>query len=212
MSKGKCFIYGAGGHAVAVLGTAEECGFEIDGFIDDFSHDPGRRFLGKRVFANEVISEGDTVFMGFGNNRLRQQIACDLLKRGVLLPTLIHPSAVVARTAEIAEGSFVGANVVVDPFCRIGRFCILNNGAVFCHQSQLGEGANLCPGVAIAGNVDIKERVWVGIGSSVIEKIRIAADVFIGGGSVVVKNITEENSLYFGVPAKIQKRNYQKLN
>ena len=205
----KCFIYGAGGHAAVVLGTAGECGFEVDGFIDDFSHGPERIFLGKRVFSNEAVSEGDIVFMGFGNNLLRQRIACDLLKRGVRLPSLIHPSAVIAKSAEIEEGTFLGANVVVDPFCHIGRFCILNNGAVVCHQTLVGEAANLCPGVNVAGNVEIADRVWVGIGSTIIEKIKIAADVFIGGGSVVVNDIAEENSLYFGVPAKIQKRNYQ---
>ena len=203
---GKTYIYGAGGHASVVAGTALLHGYEIAGFLDDFSHEPERRFLEKPVYSSAVLEEGDTVFLGLGNNLRRQEIALDLLKRGVILPALIHPTASISEFAEVGCGSYIGANAVVDPLCRIGRFSILNNGALVCHQTVIGEAANLCPGIKIAGNSEIGDRVWLGIGSVVIEKIRIAPDVFLGAGSVVVKDITEENSLYFGVPAKRQDR------
>ena len=201
----RCFIYGAGGFASVVFDTAEICGFEISGFIDDFSNGADRSFCDRPVYSAGVLQEGDVVFMGFGNNPMRQKKGNELLQRGIRMPALIHPAAVVSRLATVGEGCFIGATAVVDPLCRIGRFTILNKGSIIGHQTVIGEAANICPGVALAGNVEISDLVWIGIGSTVIEKIKIAGNVYIGGGAVVVKDITEEDSLYFGVPAVLRK-------
>lgn len=187
---------------MTVFGTAEICGFKITGFIDDFSNGSGCTLLDRPIYSSAVLQAGDVVFMGFGNNFNRQKIACELLQRGIRIPTLIHPSAVISSLATIGEGCYIGANSVIDPMCRVGRFCIVNNGAVICHQTVIGDAVSVCPGVALGGNVKVEDRVWLGIGSSVIEKITIARDVYVGAGSVIINDITEEGALYFGVPAR----------
>ena len=203
----KTYIYGAGGHALVVADTAAALGIEIEGFLDDFDSNPERRVLGKKVYSAAVLQCGDTVYMGFGNNAIRQKIALSLLERGIYLPKLIHPSATVAESAEIADGCYIGAGVIIDPLCKIGRFSILNNGTIVCHETVIDEAVHLCPRTVCAGKVHVGARSWLGVGSSVIEKIKISADVFIGAGSVLVKDIDESNITVYGVPAKFQKRN-----
>ena len=46
------------------------------------------------------------------------------------------------------------------------------------------------------------ERVYVGIGASILENISIVDDVIIGAGAVVNKDINIQGT-YVGVPAKI---------
>ena len=198
----KHFVYGAGGHALVVMDCAELCGFEIAGFVDDFSHASDRRVAGKPVYPATVIQPGDTVFMGFGDNKMRQQTGRDLLARGVEVKTLIHPSAVVSRYAKIGVGCYVGANAVVDPECEIGDFVILNKSSVVSHNTVIGEAAHLCPGSMCAGWCLVGERCFLGIGTKVTARIKLGADVYVGAGAVIVESCIKQGVLLYGVPAR----------
>jgi acetyltransferase-like isoleucine patch superfamily enzyme len=50
----------------------------------------------------------------------------------------------------------------------------------------------------------VGDRAFIGIGSTVIDKIRIGEDCIIGGGSVVVDDIPARTVAY-GVPAKVRR-------
>lgn len=197
------FVYGAGGHALVVMDTAEICGYKITGFIDDFDHREDRKVLGKRVFSPDAVQPGDIVFMGFGNNAMREKIGNALIERGVEVQTLIHPSAVVSKYASIGRGSFIAANAVVDPGCEIGNFVILNKCSVVSHNTVIGDAVHLCPGAVCAGWCNIGKRSTLGIGTIVRERIKIANDICFGGGAVVVKDFMESGTIAYGVPARI---------
>lgn len=199
----KHFVYGAGGHALVVMDTAELCGIGITGFIDDFDHAADRRVLGKPVFAPDILTAEDVVFMGFGDNNMRQQIGESLLARGIEVQTLIHPTAVISRYAQIGRGCYVGAHAIVDPGCEIGDFVILNKNSVISHNSVIGAATHVCPGAMCAGWCSVGKRCLLGIGTTVRERITIADDVRLGGGSVVVKDFTDAGVLAYGVPAKL---------
>ena len=196
------FVYGAGGHALVVMDTAELCGFEITGFIDDFDHNEDRRVQGKPVYAPAIITENDVVFMGFGDNKMRQQIGESLLARGIEVRTLVHPSAIMSRYAQIGVGCYIGAHAIIDPGCEIGDFVIANKNSVISHNSVIGTATHVCPGAMCAGWCTVGKRCLLGIGTIVRERITIADDVRIGGGAVVVKDFTETGVLAYGVPAK----------
>lgn len=200
------FVYGAGGHALVVMDCAELCGFEITGFIDDINHEPGRCVAGKGVYSAAILQSGDSVFMGFGDNKMRQQIALKLLAQGIEVETLIHPSAVISRYAKIGKGCYIGAQAVVDPNCIIGDFVILNKCSVVSHNSIIGAASHLCPGAICAGCCQIGERCFVGMGSSIIAHIKIANDIHIGAGAVVVENFETPGTLIYGVPARCHSR------
>ena len=57
------------------------------------------------------------------------------------------------------------------------------------------------PGAIVSGNVDIKDRVYLGTNSTIIEKKRICDDVTIGANGVVVRDIINPGT-YVGVPVK----------
>ena len=200
----KYFVYGAGGHALVVMDTAELCGFEITGFIDDFSNEPSRRVADKMVYPATVLQAGDVVFMGFGDNKMRQQIGRKLLERNVEVKTLIHPSAIVSRYAEIGTGCYIGAQAIVDPGCKIGDFVILNKNSVISHNSVIGAATHVCPGSMCAGWCSVGERCFLGIGTKLIAKITLADEVYVGGGAVIVENFCTPGVLLYGVPAKVR--------
>ena len=120
------------------------------------------------------------------------------------IPVLIHPSAVVADSVSIAEGTVIMAGAVVNPDAVIGKGCIINTCSSVDHDCCIGDFVHVSVGAHIAGTVNIGDRTWIGIGAAVSNNLNICADCMIGAGAVVVKNI-EDKGTYIGVPARIVK-------
>jgi UDP-N-acetylglucosamine acyltransferase len=86
--------------------------------------------------------------------------------------TVIHPTAIVDRRAEIAEGVDVGPFCVIDAQVRIGRGCRLYQGVYVTGWTEIGEGCILHPGVIVGHEPqDTKyhgERTYCRIGSRTV--------------------------------------------
>ena len=206
----KVFIYGASGHAHFVSNIVSLIdGLDLVGMVDDVSPERvGENFngfpiLGGRGVLPKLLTQGvRSCILGFGNCSARLELGELLINMGFLLVTVIHPGAHIASSATIGAGVVIGPGVVVDAGCVIGDNCILNNNCCVSHGSRIGMGTHICPGVTIGGDVTVGDSSWIGIGSTIIEKISIGSKSFIGAGSVVTRNITD-NVLAYGSPARI---------
>ncbi|MFW6029921.1 MAG: transferase, partial [Halanaerobiales bacterium] len=78
---------------------------------------------------------------------------------------------------------------------------IINTASIIEHDNYIEDFVHISPGVNLAGNVRVRSRSWVGIGSNVIQGVTIGSDTIIGAGSVVIKDIGEKKKA-FGVPCK----------
>ena len=212
MTKTPIVIWGASGHALVVSNIANLCGqYEIVGFVDEVN--PGRKgelFAGKRILGGcEVMSllkqeRIQHVLLGFGHCSRRVSLAGLLKRNDFQILTLVHPDAVISDKDAIGEGTVVLAGVIIDPGCKIGRYAIINNSSVICHDSIVDDGVHICPGVSIGGNVHIGLCSWIGIGSCIIERVDIGPRSYIGAGSVVIKDIPAD-SLAYGNPARVKR-------
>ena len=81
---------------------------------------------------------------------------------------------------------------------------IVNTGAIIEHDCKIGDYCHIAPGVHISGAVEIDKLSFIGIGTAIIQGIKIGKNVTIGAGSVVIKNIPD-NVIAVGNPAKIVK-------
>lgn len=121
---------------------------------------------------------------------------------GFATPSLIHPKSYVSETAIIGDSSqictfaFVGADV------SIGDACIVNTKSSVDHESILGDGVHLAPGVTLCGCVRLGKNVFVGAGAVVLPNLSIGENSIIGAGSIVTRDVPE-NVLVYGNPAKI---------
>lgn len=202
----KLAILGASGHGKIVADLAEICGWETAEFFDDASDAKGSIngcwpivgnmsdfMLSSNLYAGAVVA--------IGNNNIRSKLSETLLVRNIPLVTLIHPTAVVSRYAQIGKGSIIVAGAVINAYAIVGRGAIINTNASVDHDCHLGNYVHISPGVNLAGGVVIGDNSWIGIGASVKQQVTIGSQVTVGAGAVVVNNILD-NLTVAGVPAR----------
>ncbi len=203
-------IIGAGGHAKVVADAALCSGWQNITFFDDRWPNVDRvgawKVNGNTQSFLAQAAEFDGVIVAIGDNSIRTEKMTHFLNENIPLATIIHPSAIVSRSAKIAEGCVIFAGAVLNPDSTVGAGAIINTGAIIEHDCTLGQAVHISPGVNLAGNVSVGNLSWIGIGSSVRQCIKIGSEVMVGAGSVVVNDLPDRCTA-FGVPAKIYKTN-----
>lgn len=196
-------IIGAGGHGKVCADVAELMGYykEIT-FLDDVNKGVffGHKIVGKISDFIKFIDNTD-YFVAIGNPKVRENIFEELEKYKTNIVSLIHPSAIIARSAEIGQGTIIAAGSVINPNSRIGKGCIVNTASSIDHDAIIEDFVHVASGAHLAGTVYVGKRTWLGVGSVVINNVSITSDCMIGAGAVVVSDINEACT-YVGVPAR----------
>ncbi len=197
-------ILGASGHGKVVAEAAESSDWETIEFFDD--RWPSTTSIGEWSIVGstaeliESVRRFDGVVIAIGANIARWEKFRVLEAAGAHLVSIVHPAAIVSRSARLGAGSVVFAGVVVNAEASIGAAAIINTGATVDHDSRLGDAVHVSPGVHLAGGVEIGDRSWLGIGSCVRQRVRIGVDVVVGAGAVVIKDVRDGQTVA-GVPA-----------
>lgn len=196
-------IIGAGGHAKVIAEIILKSGDEVIGFLDDNEAIQDKEiYNGIKVIGtlkNIDMLDNNYFVIGIGNNKVRKEIS---ERKELKWYTAIHPSAIIATDVQIDEGTVIMPGVIINPGTKIGKHCIINTSVSIDHDNIIEDYVHISPGVHTAGTVHIKECTWLGIGTIVKNNVTIEKNNIIGAGAVVVKHISDDNSIYIGVPAK----------
>jgi UDP-perosamine 4-acetyltransferase len=208
----RVLILGAGAHGGAIADLiGEGAGLTVVGFSDADPTLAGRRVLGLPVLGDDAAAleavragRADGALVGVGNTALaaRRRLFELLAARGIPAPTVVHPRAVVARSASIGEGAVVFAGVVVGARARIGANAVLYSGAIVEHDSVVEPHAYLGPGVVLAGAVTVGEGAFLGAGAVVLPGVEIGRDALVAAGAVVTASVGAAERVG-GVPARL---------
>jgi UDP-3-O-[3-hydroxymyristoyl] glucosamine N-acyltransferase len=77
----------------------------------------------------------------------------------------IHPSAVIAKSAQVDPTAHIGPHCTVGERVQIGAHCVLQNGNFVGDDSALGEETHLSPNVTIHARSQIGQRVRIHAGT-----------------------------------------------
>ncbi|MDV5067654.1 acetyltransferase [Bacillus sp. W1] len=202
--KKKLLIIGAGGHGKVIADIALKMNkWEYIAFLDDSENvkiSMGIEIIGKSTGVLKYIKDYD-IFVGIGNNTIREKIQEQLEFQGASIPVLIHPHAVIGKQVFLEAGTVVMAGAIINCCTKIGKGCIINTASTIDHDNVIEDYVHVSPGVNLAGTVSIGRNTWLGIGSVISNNINIIDNCKIGAGAVVIKDITESGT-YVGVPAR----------
>lgn len=110
-------------------------------------------------------------------------------KMGLQIETVVHPSAVIARSAELGAGAQILGGAFVGSAAKLGDFCIVNSGAIVDHDCVLGRGVHIAPGAVVTGEIEVGDFAFIGANATVLPGRKIGANVIVGAGSVVTHDI-----------------------
>ncbi len=149
-------IIGYGQYGRVVEEIAIDCGYEKIAFLDDTAPDA----LDVIDNFKKYQSEYDDFVVAIGNPNVRKLLV-GKLERTYNLVTLIHPTAVVSKVADIALGCIIEPQVVIHRNAIIGKACIVNAGAVLNHDCK------------VEGYVQIGCNAVVGARETVLEGMKV---------------------------------------
>ena len=197
-------VYGAGGHAQVVIDVLRSRGIGVRRMYNDrpsVQHPasrnvtPGIRLCGPKLFPALDLP----VVLAVGINGERAELAQML---DATFAQAIHPSAIIAPTARIGEGSVILHGAIVQANASVGRQVLLNTGASVDHDCVVEDYAHISPRAALCGHVRVGEGTHIGVGAVVIPKIRIGRWCRVGAGAVVVRDLPDHCTAV-GNPARV---------
>jgi acetyltransferase EpsM len=200
-------IFGGGGHGKTLIDLLRAMGtHRIVGIIDD-GLPAGSEVLGVPVLGgtkdlSEWYSRGIRLAVnavgGIGNVAVRVKIFDTLAREGFLCPTLVHPSAVVERSASLEPGVQVFAHAYVGSAARVGFGTVINTSAIVHHDCVIGRVVNLSPGATLAGNVRVEDHAQIGMLATVNLQVTVGAGALLGNGCTVKANVPPGERVWAG--------------
>jgi sugar O-acyltransferase (sialic acid O-acetyltransferase NeuD family) len=202
----KLLIIGASGHGKVVADAALSSGGWTDiAFLDDrfgqMVPPLGMPLIGRTDDLSRFAGEYAALAIAVGDAAIRMRLVQMGQARGILMPNIVHRTAVISPFATLGTACVVFAQAVINPDTALGNGCIVNTGATVDHDCSIGDGVHVCPGAHLAGDVRVGNHSWIGIGASVKQGISIGCNVTVGAGAVVVADVPDSTTV-IGVPAR----------
>jgi UDP-3-O-[3-hydroxymyristoyl] glucosamine N-acyltransferase len=121
------------------------------------------------------------------------------LEKKVVVGTSVTVSfnAHIGEGTKIMTGANIGGKMIIGKNCFIGaHVCSVNDNNPRLNSSRLEHRAAV-----------IEDNVVIGSNVTILPHLLIKKGITVAAGAVISKNLTEENQLYLGVPAKIKINN-----
>ena len=198
MTKRPLIIIGASGHGRVLADIAKLVGYEEVCFLDD---DLTKENVIDRSTNIHTYIKTHDIFVGIGNNAVRERFLKDLKTAHAQIVNLIHPNSVIAPNVVLGKGIAVMAGAVINNGSILKDGVIVNTCSSIDHDCQIEECVHISVGAHLAGTVNVGKCTMIGAGATVINNISICEGCIIGAAGAVVKNI-EEKGTYVGVPVR----------
>jgi sugar O-acyltransferase (sialic acid O-acetyltransferase NeuD family) len=186
----------------------ETPGYEVVGLLEPQDETKvGSTLDGWPVYSlDDVPLEPEEHWVAVGVGRaILVEVTRRLEAGGFPLLTFVHPSAVVAKTVVLGEGTCVCPGAIVVGFSKLGRYTRIGPGAVIGHHVEIGDHVIVELAAAVAGAVTIGARSYVGMGAQLLDHVTVGSGSVVGAGAVVTRDVPDGVQVV-GVPARVTKR------
>jgi acetyltransferase EpsM len=195
------YLYGASGHAKVIIEILENSGIIIDGLFDDNSNIKSLCGYSCSLFTSDKLIAKELIIT-IGDNKVREFIVnkIGLVEYG----KAIDNKSIISKNSVIEAGTVVMPGAIINTGTSVGKHSIINTNVSVDHDCTIENYVHLSPGCAVAGGVQIEEGTHVGIGSCIIQNLKIGKWCTIGAGSVIIRDIPDY-SVVVGNPGRIIK-------
>lgn len=119
----------------------------------------------------------------------RQRLRNEAATAGYHMASIVHPSAVISRSAKIGAHCLIGESVVVQAFAEIGDNVSLNARAFLGESARLGDNVYLGAGVIVERQAQVGDHVTIRSGTIIAEGRKVGADTTLAAHSVIANDL-----------------------
>ncbi|NAW59693.1 MULTISPECIES: acetyltransferase [unclassified Vibrio] len=204
-------MIGGGGHASVLTEILLTQGREILAVIspEDISQRPVFRGMAHLKNDEDVLTfSKDKVLLvnGIGmmpKSGFKRKINEYFLSLGYRFETVIADSAYVSPFSKIEAGTQILPMAIIQTGVTVGSHSIINTGALVEHDCKIGAYNHIAPKATLCGQVETKENVYIGAGSTVIQGVSIGSGAIVGAGAGLTQSL-EENTIAYPARAVIK--------
>ncbi|CUO44261.1 NeuD/PglB/VioB family sugar acetyltransferase [Clostridium disporicum] len=190
-------IIGAGGIAREVAWIIEEINeinkeWNILGFVDDNEEVWGETFNDYKVLGGidylNNLKEKPYVVVAMANPKVKKCIV-EKLRNYFRFATIVHPSIRMSRFIEVGYGTIVYPGVILTVNTKLGNHVIVSGNCGIGHDTKIGDYSSILWGSNFSGYDVVEDDCLIGVGTSVIQGMKIKQGSILGAGSVVNTDI-----------------------
>jgi len=206
-------IIGAGGIGIQVADAVDEINkkknrWNLRGFLDDDEKKRGLEICGYPVLGkiDDAGIFGDCLFLlavgGSKNYYVKKKVFKKLAVDRQRFATVVHPDATVSRHSSLGFGTAVLAGARIIAETTVGDHVSILCNSYIGHNDNIGDFVTVTNSACVAGFTKIEEGCYIGMNSSIIERVRIGKWSLVGMGSVVLTDLPPF-SVVVGNPGRI---------
>lgn len=213
MEQKEIYALGVGHNTPVFIDLALDCGYEVVGlyhYNNDRTgeSDHGYEILGsfEDLFSKKSL-KGQNFLLTMGDSKIRTGLSKKIIDKGGIVPTLIHPTSVISKFANISDvGVYISAFSFVQADSSVGENTVILSHVNISHTSHVGKGCFVAGGAIIGAYTKMEDNVFVGQGAlSISGKVSIIGQgAYVGARSLLTKDVPA-NTVVAGIPAKVIK-------
>lgn len=126
-------------------------------------------------------------FLGSDMFMTRERIFRKCLELGYELPNVVHPS-VINESVKMGIGNVICSGTVISSFSNVGDANVFFDRSFVSHNVEVGDFNLLSANIVPCGNSVIGNHCFIGAGSSIGNRVRIADYTLVGAAAHVAKD------------------------
>ena len=195
-----------------------EVGISTSAVIDPTAILGAEVFIGHNVVIEAGVTIGDSATIGHNSTVLQNSFIGNDVSIGhnsvigsigfgleeddngewVRIPHL--GKVVIEDGVEIGSSTVIARGTIKET--RIGKNCKIDDNVFIAHNVHIDHNSVVIANAEVSGSVLIGKNCWIGPAVTVLEKVRIGDNAFIGIGSVVIRDVPE-GKVVIGNPGKV---------
>ena len=197
----KIFIFSAGPGGRDVLQLIKDINkekkvWEVLGFVDTDLDLKDKSIDGIKVYLPEDLQKQnkDNFFgiCGVLDPTIRELIVQnEIIPLGYKIPSLIHPTAVIADDFVPEEGLIIFSGVNISYNVSINKYVLVSFSCLVGHDSKIGEYSSLLPASLMDGRCIVGKKTILGSGAILHPEVKVGSKATIGMGTVVLNDVEE---------------------
>lgn len=124
-------------------------------------------------------------------NTLREQFYKRIKSMGYKMASYVSSKAYIGDEVEIGDNCFIMENNVIQTFVKIKNNVVLWSGNHIGHSSIIHNNCFLTSHVVVSGFCEIGENTFVGVNTSIADRVKIGEYCLIGLGCIIAKDVPD---------------------